>query len=211
MSKQVRVPKKIVALGLTGKPTPQLITDTEHYLHSMTGNSHFPNPNPVLSVISGNLDIVKASYAISVTRVKGAADKLHADAKLLHINLKALAAYVESIANQDPDHAADIIATAGMAIQKPAVRKPKVFSVKQSKIHGEVMIDSKAVTNGFYYYDMSTDPNLAESSWVRIYGGSKVKFVKGGLTIGTRYFFRTSVVIKSVQGNPSSVVSLIVQ
>jgi hypothetical protein len=211
MSTKPKVMKKTVALRLNKKPVPQLITDTKHYLASMTGNTFFPSPIPALSVISADLNLVESSYALSLTRVKGSASKLHTDVKALSINLRALAVYVETLANKDPDHADEIITSAGMTVKKPAATQPKIFSVKLGKLKGEVVLDNKASLRGVYIYDLSTDPNLAEGSWMRIYIGSKVKFSKDGLSSGTRYFFRTASIVKNIQGNYSPVLSVVVQ
>jgi hypothetical protein len=211
MSNTSKVHLKTVAMRLTRKPIPQLITDTKHYLASMTGNAFFPSPIPALPVISAVLNLVESSYALSLTRVKGSASKLQTDVKALSIDLRALAVYVETIANKDPDHAEEIIATGGMLIKKPSRTKPKNFSVKLGKLNGEVLLNNKASLRGIYIYDLSTDPNLAEASWKRIYIGSKVKFSKDGLNSGTKYFFRAASIVKNVQSNYSPVLSLVVQ
>ena len=206
-----KVKKSMVALILARKPVPQLITDTKHYLASMTGNTLFPNPTPALASISAALSLVEASYALAQTRVKGSALKLHTDVKALSIELRALAVYVETIANKDPDHAEEIIVNAGMVVKKPSVMQPKTFSLKLGKHKGEVLLDNKASLRGVYIYDMSTDPNLAEASWMRIYIGTKVKFTKSALTSGTKCFFRAASIVKNVQSNYSPVLSVIVQ
>jgi hypothetical protein len=211
MSTKPKVKRQTVALSLYKKPVPQLITDTKHYLASMTGNAFFPSPTPALTVISADLNLVESSYALSLTKVKGSTSKLHTDVKALSINLKGLAVYVETIANKDPDHADEIIENAGMLVKKPSITQPKTFSVKLGKLKGEVVLDTKASLRGIYIYDLSTDPNLAEASWMRIYIGSKVKFTKDGLNSGTKYFFRTASIVKNVQDNYSPVQSLIVQ
>lgn len=209
MSKQVKVPRRKVKLDLKTKSMPRFITDTEFILDAVDGNSLFPKPMPDIASLRAALGLVKASFAIAQTRVRGASDKLHADAVPLKLMLSLLAAYVECVANSDPDHALDIIASAGMQVKQPSVLQPKTFSVKYTGIHGQVLINSKASRGGFYYYEMSTDPKWAEASWRRIYAGNSVKFIMSGLTPGTRYYLRGASTVKNVQSNWSPVLTII--
>jgi hypothetical protein len=211
MSTKTKVSKKMVALGLSRKPVPQLITDVEHYLASMTSNAHFPNPSPALSVIAADLAIVKNDLVISKTRLKGSAAKLRADVHVMITKLRTLAQYVEGEANLNPDHATDIILSAGMVVKKTTARPPRIFSVILGKNHGSVLLNTKGIVRGAYLYDMTTDSNLAPGSWIRIYEGVKVKFVKDSLTPGTRYFFRSATIDKNGLSNYSPVLSVVVQ
>ena len=211
MSTKSKVKKQLVALGLSRKPTPQLITDVEHYLASMTGNAHFPNPSPALSVIAADLAVVKNDLVQAQTRVKGSVAKLHADVHLLITQLRTLAQYVEGTANLTPEHATDIILSAGMVVKKSTPRPPRGFSVTLGKNHGSALLSTKGISRGAYLYDMTTDPNLAPASWIRIYEGVKVKYLKDGLTHGTRYFFRSATIDKNGMSNYSAVLSVVVQ
>jgi hypothetical protein len=201
--------KQIVALGISKLPVPQLIANTRHYVTEMTGNSNFPNPNPTLASVTAQVNLVETDYDISLTRVKGSVSKMKAEVRSLMILLKALAAYVEGIANANSDHAADIIASAGMPLKKPAVHPPKTFSVKQGTLSGTVVLNTKGVRSSAYIYQMTTDPTNA-ASWATIYIGTRVKFIKDGLTHATHYSFRVAVSTKGVQGDWSNVLTLLV-
>jgi len=93
----------MVALGTSKIPVTQLIANTRHYVTSMTGNTHFPTPSPDLASVTTQVNLLETDYNISLTRVKGSVSKMRAEQKKLIIQLKALAAYVESVANADPD------------------------------------------------------------------------------------------------------------
>ncbi|HEV7230874.1 MAG TPA: hypothetical protein VGO45_06075, partial [Bacteroidia bacterium] len=67
----------------------------------------------------------------------------------------------------------------------------------------------KAQKNAIYVYQMTTNPKN-EASWTTIYKGLIAKFIKTGLTSGTRYYFRYAVILKGVQGAWSPVLSIIV-
>ena len=201
--------KQVVALGTSKLSVPQLIANTRHYVAGMTGNSNFPNPNPTLASVTAQVNLVETDYDISLTRVKGSVSKMKAEVRSLMILLKALAAYVEGIANANSDHAADIIASAGMPLKKPAARAPKTFSVKQGTLSGTVVLNTKAVVHSAYIYQMTIDPTNA-ASWATIYTGTRVKFTKTGLTHATHYSFRVAVSTKGVQGDWSNVLTLLV-
>jgi hypothetical protein len=129
----------------------------------------------------------------------------------LHLKLKALAAYVESIANADPEHAESIIASAGMPEKKLRTAVSHAFDVKLTNKPGEAMLTTKGVKRGAYIYEMSSDPSLAPASWSVIYQGVTMKFLKTGLVSGTRYFFRCSTIDKNGQSAWSSVLSVVIQ
>ncbi|HXC05495.1 MAG TPA: hypothetical protein VNZ86_12125, partial [Bacteroidia bacterium] len=185
--------------------------NTKLYLQKMTGNTNFPTPTPSLASISTQLAVVEADYTVSQTRVKGSVSKMHAELKTLEIALKALAAYVESVANTTPDQAENIIQSAGMTVKKAANRKPKVFTVIQTKVTGQVQVNSKAVSrSSTYIYQMTTDPNTA-TTWQTVITSNNVKGLVNGLSAGIRYYFRVAVSTKGVQAAWSAPINIVVQ
>jgi hypothetical protein len=211
MSTKTKVKKKMVALMLAKVSVPQLVADARHYVQSMTGNAHFPNPSPALTDVSTNATALEAAYAVAQTKVKGAAERRDVEVRALHLKLKGLAVYVEGIANTNPDLADTIIASAGMQEKKAAKVTQHVFSVKLGAKPGEVLLSTKGVKRGVYIYEMSADPNLAPANWTMIYQGITRKFLKTGLVSGTRYFFRYSTIDKTGQSAWSPMLSVVVQ
>jgi hypothetical protein len=201
--------KKTVALNTSKQSVLQLISNTRGYVSGVTGNTHFPSPPP-LAVITTQVNLLENDYGIAQTKVRGSVAKMRAEEKALVMLLKSLAIYVEGIANGDPDHASDIIASANMPEKKPVVRKPRTFSVVLGKLKGEAAIDNKAVSRGVYIYQMTTDPTNA-TLWSQIYVGNRVRCTKTGLTTGIRYYFRGAVSIKGVQGDWTPVLDVVMQ
>ncbi|HEV7232559.1 MAG TPA: hypothetical protein VGO45_14575 [Bacteroidia bacterium] len=210
MSTTKKVSKKAVALNISGTPPSQVIVNATHYVTSMTGNAHFPNPSPALPAVSAQITALQAAYDLSLTRAKGSVGKMHLELKKLDILLKALAAYVESVANADPDNASIIIKLSGMTEKKPANRGPKIFSAKAGKTPGTALLNCKAQSRAVYVYQETTDPATA-TSWTTVYTGITAKFLKTGLISGTRYYFRYAVIIKGLQSDWSPVVNLVIQ
>jgi hypothetical protein len=210
MSTKTKTEKSLVSLGISGIAVPKLILNTRHYVTNMTGNAVFPNPTPPLATITTQVNLLETNYNISVTRVKGSVAAMRTTEKQLLILIKGLAAYVETIANADPENALKIISEAGMEPKKTAARPPKKFSLTNGKLSGTVVINDKAVVRGTYLYQMTTDPNTP-ASWVQVYAGGNVKFTKTGLTTGTRYYFRAAISVKGIQGNWSAPLDILVQ
>jgi hypothetical protein len=194
---------------VTRLPVSQVIANTKLYLQKMTGNASFATPNPTLAAISAQLTKLEASYLLSQSRAKGTVSQMRTDLKTLVILLKALAAYVEGIANADPDNAVTIIQSAGMVVKKTPNRAPKTFTAVVGKSPGSALLNTKAVSRSTYLYEMTTDPTNA-ASWVQIAANLTVKFIKTGLTSGTRYYFRVAVVTKGIQGAWSHVLNVMI-
>jgi hypothetical protein len=209
MSRKLKVLKQEAVLGLKHISTPQLIANTKLYLQKMTGNPNFPAPSPSLTLVFGQLTKLEASYTVSQSRALGTASQMQTDKKALIILLKALAAYVELIANADPDNAVAIIESSGMRVKRKGTPPPKIFSVVLSKDPNTVELNTKAETGGIYLYEMSTDPNNP-ASWGMVVFSKQVKCTKSGLTSGVRYYFRVAVIIKTVQGPWSPVLNVII-
>ena len=197
--------KKLVSLGFGRIPVPQLIQTVQHYVTSMTGNTNFPTPAPALPVITTAVNLLESDYEKSLTRVKGSVATMRTDERALKILVKALASYVEGIANADPAKTSEIIASAGMNEKKPAVRKPKTFTAIPGTIKGTVILNIKAVPRSAYVYEMTTDSTGA-TGLTTIYVGTKTKFTVTALTSNTHYYFRYLVSTKGVQGNWSALI-----
>jgi len=208
MNNKAKVQKVLVALGLSKLTVPQLIANTRLYVQNMTGNVNFPTPTPTLAAVSAQQAKLEAAYTLSQTRVKGAVSDMHTEQKALHILLKSLATYVEAIANATPEQAVGIIESSGMPVKKPSVHAPKTFTVKTTATPGEVELNTKAVKKAIYTYAMTTDPNTA-TSWVDIIVNNDVKNTHGGLSSGTRYYFRVATTVKGIQSPWSSVINII--
>jgi hypothetical protein len=209
MSIASKVPIKETALLLSKQSPPQVSANASHYVQCMTGNANFPAPSPSLASVTALITALDNAYDVSLTRVRGSVSKMRVALKKLCISLKALAAYVESTANADPDNASNIIASSGMPEKKAKVRAPKGFTAKAGKLMGSVVLNTKAVKGSAYIYQMTTDPTNP-ASWVTICTVTKVRFTKTGLTSGTRYYFRVAVSTKSVQSDWSFVLNVLV-
>jgi hypothetical protein len=199
------------ALKLDGIPKVKVLVLCRHYLDSMTGNPFFPNPSPSLAEIAAQLSKAEAAYMESMSKARGKANAADTEIRILRMGLIALAGYVESIANRRPDDADFIIISAGMGVKKTAAKPPRIFSVRLGPYLGSAKLDQKAEKGCYCVYEMSTDPQLNEKNWVRIYQGSRVRFLMRGLESGKQYFFRGMILPKNGIGIWGPVLSVIIQ
>ncbi len=209
MSTTPKLVKKTVALGLSRLSVAQIITSSNHYVQSMTGNPNFASPAPALAIVTAQIVVLTAAYNLSLTKVKGSANKMHVELSSLKVLLKGLAGYVETVANADPANAENIINSSGMPVKKSSPRPPKVFSAVAMKTPGVVRLNSKAILRATYLYEMTTDTTLV-AGWSNIYIGGDVKFDKTGLVSGTRYYFRVATSIKGILSIWSPAVNVMV-
>jgi hypothetical protein len=209
MNTKPKAPKAIAVLNLHNRSVLQTISDARHYVAQMTGNVLFPNPTPALVDLSNKINALEAAYNVALTRVKGSTLTMHTELDALRVMMKTLAAYVEGIANSNQATAANTIAAAGMIAKKRSAHVSKGFRVLMGSLSGTVKLSTTAAKRGAYIYQMCTDP-ANPANWVTIYTGTVLKFVKTGLTVGTRYYFRVAVCTKGVQADWSVTESILV-
>jgi hypothetical protein len=209
MTAKPKLPRPVVALGLSKESAVTVTSLARHYVDCMTGNTYFPSPLPSLSTISAQIAVVLSKYNLSLTKARGSSEALETELRKLRIMLKLLAAYVENIAREnDVGLAGAIILGSGMNIKNAAGRLNNTFEVKAGDAPGTAKISTRAQYDSVYLFHMTTDPNNA-TSWETIHISNRVKFIKSGLQIGIRYYFRVAVITKGEQGNWSPVVSII--
>lgn len=201
--------KAVVSLGLSSLSIPKKIARTRFIVSSITGNVNFTTPNPSLAVITTNVNALEAA---ALAAQGGGADDTasrHAKEAVLDLSMKTLSAYVESIANANPPNAEAIILSAGMEVKGKGGRVAREFEITVTGRPGEVKLVNRSIKRGTYEFQMTTDPTT-ETSWYKIYAGTVGQFVKNGLTSGTRYYFRSTIISKDGQAPWSQVKNSIV-
>jgi hypothetical protein len=199
-----------IALLLSDKSVPQIISEAEHYVLRIQGNSYFPKPSPDLQSISAQIAVLEQAYYLSLTRVRGSVSGMHTELQKLCVLVTGLAGYVQTIANQDPEHAALIINSSGMQIKQLAPSPRRLFRVRRGKYSNSILLDSRAIKRAAVAYQMTKTPQIP-SSWEYIYFGTKVKFEIEGLDPNAEYFFRMANSIRGEMTAWSSMESIFTQ
>lgn len=196
-----------VKLGLNQKSVAEIISFSRFIVEQMTGNIHFPAPEPDLSEITTLTNKVEQAYLASHNHGGVSAAGVHACVSDLISALNLLSAQVEYIANKDKDHAPDIILSSGMSVRNEGSKPPRLFLAKRGFNSGTVVLTSKASSyrSAAYIYQISTNP-LDPTSWTTIYMGTKVNYMYTGLIPGKIYYFRVAVSDKNGMGNWSEAI-----
>ncbi len=201
--------KTLVALGFSSLAIPRKIERGRFIVTSMTGNANFTTPSPTLASITTAINALETAH---ITAQGGGADDtaaMYAKELALDLLIKSLGGYVEGIANASPLNAETIILSAGMNVKAKGVKASPDFDVQITGNPGEVLLIHSGVARGSIEFQMSTDSSN-ESNWQAIYSGTRGRFTKGGLTSGTRYYFRSTVIDKSGKNPWSPVLNTIV-
>jgi hypothetical protein len=210
MSTKPKVIKYKVALYLNKQTPTQVIATARHIVGMMNGNSYFPTPTPALSDVTKQALALEQAYNIAITHVKGSRTNMLIELKKTAVLLRALANYVQYVADAHQVDGTQIISSSGMTEHKTKTNPVKSFMVSPGKQVGSVLMQQPSVPHAIYMYEMTTDPKNP-ASWAQVYIGHHAKFTILGLTSSTRYYLRAAVIVKEVKSAYSPVRDLIVQ
>jgi len=205
-SKKTSTPTAVLLLP---RNVPALVTYVQSVVTAMTGNPSFPSPAPTLAVVAAALAALHAAESAALTRTKGAvADRNDKQTALVTL-LKHLLAYVQSVADADVETAATVIQSAGMAVKKVAVRKPRVFVAEQGTMSGSAkLVAASAGRRASYEWNYSTDGG---KTWVIAPASLQANTTVAGLAPGATVEFRYRPVTKTGEGNWSQTAQLIIK
>jgi hypothetical protein len=172
----------------------------------MTGNPSFPEPTPPLAEMSAALDTLETREELALKGGKGMVKERDVALRQAHNKVTMLRAYVQSVANEEPEKAEAIVHSAGMNAKKPRTRTKPPVEVKHGDAVGRVVLDAKALPQPVQYrWQMSTD----QETWTDVAETFKTKSVVEGLVPATVYAFRLRTVTKSGPSEWSSPVTIV--
>ena len=187
-----------VKLNFRNLSVPEKISKARHIVTSLTGNPDFPHPVPPLETITAGTNDLETAYTTTQTHkqaLKGSvANQSMKEDGLVQLVSQA-ASYVESVAGPNES----LIASAGMSARAigggstmPDV--PSGLEVTIGDHDGELDLFWDSVLGAkSYLIQQSADPNVA-TSWTHAGTSTKSSTTIGGLTSGTRYWFRVCAV-----------------
>jgi hypothetical protein len=200
--------RALVALAL---PTavPALITYAMRIVTAMTGNPAFPTPVPALSAVTAAVVSLQPAEQAALARTKGAVATRNEQRTALVSLLQHLKAYIQVTADANVDNATSIIESAGVAVRKEPVRKPRVFAAKPGANSGTVeLVTAAAARRASYEWQYSTDGG---KTWVSAPSTLQAKTTVTGLTAGTTVEFRFKSVVKAGESDWSAPIALLVK
>ncbi|HEY3818276.1 MAG TPA: hypothetical protein VGL81_13945 [Polyangiaceae bacterium] len=167
---------------------PALLLAVQAVLEAMTGNPFFPNPTPPLSTVGAALSELRESQVTAESRTRGMAAVRNEKRTALVSLVKRLKAYVQGVADDDPEKAASIIESAHMSVWKPGPGAKLPFDVKAGAVEGAVrLVVRAAAKEAVYYWQWSAD---AGKTWSAESKALKANTVLKALPPGQVCLFR---------------------
>ena len=193
-----RLPSPVLALLKMGKSI----------IAAMTGNAHFPSPNPPLATLIASLTALDGAETATKTRAQGTVETRNAARTQLLSDLHAVKAYVQQVADANPEQADGIIASAGMTVRRTGARAKPTFAVRQGTTSGSVKISARAVAvRASYEWEWSVDGG---KTWTLAPPTLQARTAIGGLPVGTNVQFRYRSVTKTGAADWRQATSLLV-
>jgi len=186
-----------------------LITHAQSIVAAMTGNAAFPSPAPSLAILTAAIAALQVAQSAALARTKGAVTARNDKKAALVVALQQLHNYVQGIADADADNSAAIIQSAGIAVRKTPVRKPRVFSVLQGAVSGAVkVVTASAGTRASYDWEYSIDGG---KTWTILPSTMQAKTSVAGLAPGSTVQVRFRALTRTGEGDWSQPASLLVK
>ncbi|MFT3766609.1 MAG: fibronectin type III domain-containing protein [Minicystis sp.] len=196
-----------IALNLP-RSAALLILFARHVVQAMNGNPWFPTPTPPLATVTANVDALEVAEATARSRAKGTAAARDLNRKVVEADLMALKAYVQAVANQEPEKAAAIIQSAGMAPKRASSRAKPFLAAAMGTAAGEVILRAKAARGRVaYHWEVSSDGGR---SWTSAGTTTVANTTVQGLAMSTTYLFRVRTTIARATGDWSQSIAFTV-
>jgi hypothetical protein len=178
-------------------------------LAAMTGNAHFPAPNPPLTALEAAIDALDVAETATKTRARGTVEARNAARAQLISELDAQVAYVQKVADGDPENAEAIIASAGMTVRKAPSRNKATFVAAPGATSGSAKLAAKAAAiRASYEWQWSVDGG---KTWTDAPPTLQAKTVITGLPVSTTVQFRYRAVTKTGPTDWSQPTSLLIR
>ena len=204
----VSMNKTLAALKLPTQ-VPALLGVAEAIVLAMSGNPSFPGPTPSLVAVAAALADLHDAEVATLTRTRGTVSVRNDKCAALNSLLVRLKAYVQGVADADPERAAELIERAGMSVKRAFVRAKLPFEVMPGAVSGSVrLVVRSAGDRASYQWAWSTDGG---ATWRSAASTLQARTVLSGLTPGSTCSFRCRAVTKTGEGEWSETRSILLR
>ena len=204
----VSMHKVVVALK---RPTtvPDLVVFARRIVEAMTGNPWFSAPVPPLGSIHAAVDRLQEAEAAALSLTRGLKQARNDERKALVALLTQLKAYVQGVADENPEFAASIIESAAMSVAARTSNGKPMLAVYPGRVSGAVRLVAKAAAkDAGYEWQMSQDGG---ETWMDLPRTLQAKTTVSGLVPGRTVWLRMRAVTRDGVGDPCDPVSYVVQ
>ena len=175
----------VIAVLKIPRSIANFISYAKSIVMAMTGNPNFTTPSPTLVSVSEAISALEDAQSEAHTKALGTATKRDVKWADLRKELHALLAYVQGIADKNPEHARDIILSAGMKVRQQGSGRKFRFEARNIML-GSLMLTAPVAGRAGYDWQMGTDGKV----WTTLPTTLVAKTEVSGLTPGDTYYFR---------------------
>jgi hypothetical protein len=201
-------PHRAIAILSLPPAVPKLITCALGIVTRMTNNPSFASPIPTLAAVQAAIDDLEEAEVIALMRTRGAAAARDAKRAVLVSLLEPLRAYVQTIADANPENGPAIIESAGFTLRKIPVMPPRGFKVERGAVSGTVKLVVPATARrAAYDWQYSVDGG---KTWLEIVSTLQSRTEVTGLTPLTTTQFRYRTLTKTGRSDWSQPASIVV-
>jgi hypothetical protein len=188
---------------------PALLSVAEAIVQAMTKNPSFPNPTPSIATVASALAALQSAEVATQTRTRGTVAARNEKLAVLVSLLTRLKAYVQGMADDDPDHAPSLIESAGMSVKQITRPAKPAFAVRSGSVSGTVRLAARSAGDrASYQWAWSTDGG---TTWRIAPTTLQAKTSLSGLTPASVASFRYRAVTTTGPTDWSEAVSFLVR
>lgn len=182
---------------------------SQHVVDCMTGNAWFPVTFIPLAKVQERIEALDVAETEALTLAKGLKAARNAELRRLVSAMDVLKANVQFVADETPEHAAQIIESAGMSVKGRSYPVKEAFSVRPWRVSGTVLLMVVAAAKrASYKWQVSGDEG---QTWKDLGPSLEARKVVPDLVPQKKYWFRYCAVVRTGPRDWSESVSIVVR
>jgi hypothetical protein len=205
----VAIIHRFVVVLLLPTRVPALIKFAQAVVAGLTNNAFFPTPNPPLPALSTLIAKLDTAETAAKTRAVGTVEARDVAKEALVQALHDVRAYVQSIANANPEQAAAMITSAALRSKTIPARLKADLAVTAGNVTGAAKIEAKAVARrAAYEWQWSADGG---KTWTSLPPTLQARTTVVGLPVGVTCSFRVRALTRTGEGDWSQTITYLVK
>jgi hypothetical protein len=205
----VAIIHRFVVVLLLPTSVPALIKFAQAVVAGLTNNAFFPTPNPPLPTLSALTAKLDAAETAAKTRAVGTVEARDVAKEALVQALHDVRAYVQSVANANPEQADAMITSAALRSKTIPARLKADLAVIAGDVTGAAKIEAKAVAKrAAYEWQWSADGG---KTWTSLPPTLQARTTVAGLPVGVTCSFRVRALTRTGEGDWGQTITYLVK